>query len=100
MNDVVVIGGGVSGLSAAIHLADFGMKPLLIEGGRFPAHKICGEFFSPESFSFFKKWNITPPVLINRFQIFSGSDSFSQDLCTPAGSMSRYFFDNRLLLCL
>jgi isorenieratene synthase len=31
MNDVIVIGGGVAGLSAALHLAERGLKPLILE---------------------------------------------------------------------
>ena len=31
MNDVIIIGGGVAGLSAALHLAERGLKPLVLE---------------------------------------------------------------------
>jgi menaquinone-9 beta-reductase len=49
MYDLIVIGGGPAGTSAAISAARSGAKVLLLERGRFPRHKVCGEFVSPES---------------------------------------------------
>ena len=41
--DVVVIGGGVAGLSAALHLAERGLKPLLLEADpRFYGGRLAG----------------------------------------------------------
>jgi menaquinone-9 beta-reductase len=47
--DFVVIGGGPAGCSAAISAARAGRRVLLLERGRFPRHKVCGEFISPEA---------------------------------------------------
>jgi len=49
MYDVIVIGGGPAGTSAAITCARSGASALLLERGRFPRHKVCGEFVSAES---------------------------------------------------
>lgn len=46
--DLVVIGAGPAGSAAAITAARLGAKTLLLERGRFPRHKVCGEFVSPE----------------------------------------------------
>src|SRR4028118_1051457 len=46
--DVVVVGGGPAGTSAAVHLAMRGARVLLVERERFPRAKLCGEFISPE----------------------------------------------------
>ena len=46
--DIAIIGGGPAGSSAAIRLAAAGRKVLLIDKARFPRHKLCGEFVSPE----------------------------------------------------
>lgn len=47
--DLVIAGGGPAGSAAAITAARKGAKVLLLEKGRFPRHKVCGEFVSPES---------------------------------------------------
>jgi menaquinone-9 beta-reductase len=47
--DLIVIGGGPAGTSAAITAVRSGARVLLLERGRFPRHKVCGEFVSPES---------------------------------------------------
>ena len=49
MYDLVVIGGGPAGSAAAITAARRGVRVLLLERGRFPRHKVCGEFVSAES---------------------------------------------------
>lgn len=49
--DLIIIGGGPAGTSAAISAARRGATVLLLERGRFPRHKVCGEFVSAESLS-------------------------------------------------
>ena len=49
MHDLIVIGGGPAGTSAAITCARSGAHVLLLERGRFPRQKVCGEFVSAES---------------------------------------------------
>lgn len=97
MNDVIIIGGGVAGLSAAIHCHELGMKPILIEAGSYPAHKVCGEFFSPECLPLLKRWGIEPKNYIRRATFVRGSQSFSFDFPTAVGSMPRYYFDHKLM---
>ena len=47
--DLAVIGGGPAGCAATITASRAGKRVLLVEKGRFPRHKVCGEFISPES---------------------------------------------------
>jgi flavin-dependent dehydrogenase len=49
MYDLIVIGGGPAGSSAAITAARSGARVLLLERGKLPRHKVCGEFVSAES---------------------------------------------------
>lgn len=51
--DVLIVGGGPAGASAAIRLALTGARVLLCEQKKFPREKLCGEFISPECFSHF-----------------------------------------------
>ena len=56
--DVVVVGGGPAGASAAIHLAASGARVLVVERERFPREKLCGEFISPECFAHFARLGV------------------------------------------
>ncbi len=40
--DAIIIGGGVAGLSAALHLAERGLKPLVLEAGPRPGGRLAG----------------------------------------------------------
>ncbi|MBA3603974.1 MAG: FAD-dependent monooxygenase [Parachlamydiaceae bacterium] len=92
---VVIIGGGLAGLCAAIELCRIGIYPILIEAGSYPAHKVCGEFLSPESLPWLQKLNIHPTT-IN--EIFLGIDSKNVifKLPKPAGSLSHFILDAAL----
>ena len=46
--DVLIIGGGLAGLTSAIHLSQKGLKVILIEKSDYPRHKVCGEYISNE----------------------------------------------------
>lgn len=47
--DLIVVGGGPAGCATAIAAARCGGSVLLLERGRYPRQKVCGEFISPES---------------------------------------------------
>lgn len=49
MYDLIIIGGGPGGAAAAITASRNGARVLMLERGRFPRHKVCGEFVSAES---------------------------------------------------
>lgn len=46
--DVIIIGGGLAGLSSAIHLSKHDLSVLVIEKNSYPKHKVCGEYISNE----------------------------------------------------
>lgn len=48
MNQVTIIGGGLAGLTAGIHLSKIGIQVTIIEKNSFPKHKVCGEYISNE----------------------------------------------------
>jgi geranylgeranyl reductase family protein len=47
--DVIVVGGGPSGSTAAYYLAQAGLNVLLIEKSRFPRDKVCGDGLTPRA---------------------------------------------------
>lgn len=92
IHDFVIIGGGVAGLSAAIRLTELGAEPLLIEGGTYPTHKICGEFLSPECIPYLTNWNIDP-ITVFQTQLRTSSNHLSFIFPEPAGSLSHIQLD-------
>ncbi|MDQ1591085.1 MAG: hypothetical protein QOG71_1712 [Pyrinomonadaceae bacterium] len=56
--DVIVVGGGPAGTSAAVHLATRGARVALVERERFPRAKLCGEFISPECLAHFARLGV------------------------------------------
>jgi len=97
IEDCVIIGGGVAGLSAANQLADAGMQPFIVEAGVYPAHRICGEFFSHECLPILHRWGIHLPEQIKKSRFFRGEKKVEFTLPIPAGSGSRFDFDTLLL---
>lgn len=45
---VTIVGGGLAGLTAAIHLSKIGLKVIVFEKNEYPKHKVCGEYISNE----------------------------------------------------
>ena len=97
IEDCVIVGGGVAGLSAANQLADAGLNPLIIEASKFPAHRICGEFLSHECLPILHRWDIPVSGQIDLCRFFSGTKKVEFQLPVPSGSCSRYNLDSMLL---
>jgi len=83
MHDLIVIGAGPAGSSTAITAARSGARVLMLERGRFPRHKVCGEFVSPESVSLLREL----------------LDSMCSDLLDHAVRIdqARFFIDHQVL---
>ena len=60
MKNVLIVGGGIAGLSALNRLVDLGISATLVESGTYPSHKICGEFFSSECLPILSSWDVEP----------------------------------------
>ncbi|MDW5289534.1 NAD(P)/FAD-dependent oxidoreductase [Formosa sp. PL04] len=46
--DIIIVGGGLAGLSSAIHLSKANLSVLVLEKNSYPKHKVCGEYISNE----------------------------------------------------
>ena len=98
MNDLIIIGGGPAGTSAAITAARNGARVLILEHGRFPRHKVCGEFVSAESLGLLK--SLLPDTRlvdhaerISEARIFLDSRQLHARVHPPAASISRFDLD-------
>lgn len=98
--DVIVIGAGLAGCSAAIQLARDGWQVLLLEQQRYPTHKLCGEFLSVEVIENFVHLGILNAVQqAGAHQIYkalittSSGAKFEQPLPGTALGLSRYRLD-------
>jgi len=103
MYDLIVIGGGPAGSSAAITAAQAGVKVLLLERGRYPRHKVCGEFVSAESLGLLSellgnrgKASLTDAVPISHARVFLDDRTLESPINPPAGSIARYDLDAAL----
>jgi hypothetical protein len=96
--EIIIIGGGLAGLSAGIHLSKKGISVTIIEKNVFPKHKVCGEYISNEVLSYFDYLDIQlselKPTTITKLQ-FSTTDGTSIDTKLPLGGfgISRYELD-------
>lgn len=58
--DVIIVGGGLAGLTNAIHLSKFGIGVLVIEKNSYPKHKVCGEYVSNEVLPYLNYLGLDP----------------------------------------
>ena len=58
--DVIVVGAGPGGSSAAYHLARAGLDVLVLEKSTFPREKVCGDGLTPRAVKQLVGMGITP----------------------------------------
>lgn len=99
--DIGIVGGGLAGLTAAIHLASCGLKVLLFEKEKYPHHKVCGEYLSREILPYLESLNISleslNPKKIDQLHYSTPSGkNIKTDLKLGGIGISRYALDNYL----
>lgn len=100
--DVLIAGGGLAGLTAAVLLARRGWRVLVLEKENYPRHKVCGEYISNESRDFLlrlglplDRWQLPQ---ISRLQVSSpGGSSVHASLGLGGFGISRYRLDAALM---
>ena len=100
-NEIIVIGGGLAGLIAAIHLSKNGIPVTIIEKNSYSKHKVCGEYISNEVLSYLNWLDITisdlKPTNITKLQ-FSSVKGKTINTTLPLGGfgISRFSLDEFL----
>jgi flavin-dependent dehydrogenase len=102
--DVIIIGGGPTGSTAALYLSKFGFKTCVIEKKKFPREILCGEFLSGEVSKTLKELNLFEsflslnPVKISKFKFINEKGTeISSEFDFPAYALKRSLFDQFLL---
>ncbi len=99
--DIIIVGGGLAGLSLSILLARKQYKVLVLEKDSYPRHKVCGEYISNESRAFLLDLGMPIDTLalpqINTLQV---TDTNGNEVLAslPLGGfgISRYSLDAQL----
>jgi flavin-dependent dehydrogenase len=101
--DLIIIGGGPAGSSAAITAARAGARVLLLERGKFPRQKVCGEFTSAESLGLLGNLLTDPDHAlfkhaprISRARVFLDDRVMETPINPAAASIARYELDAAL----
>ncbi len=100
---VTIVGAGPAGCSAAIAALNEGAVVTIYEKSRFPRHKVCGEFLSPEvgpvldSLGVRESLEAARPVRLERVILHIGRRSKRFQLPEAAYSLSRSALDDLLL---
>ena len=98
---ILIIGGGLAGLTAALHLNKMGLIVTLIEKDTYPQHKVCGEYISNEVIPYFKWLGLDIESLAPTFisdLLFTSNLGKSIQTKLPLGGfgLSRYTIDHYL----
>lgn len=101
IEEIVIVGGGLAGASAACALARAGRPALLIEREAAPRHKVCGEFLSVEAQTYLAHIGIDLDALgasrITSVRLFHGRATAEADLPFMARGVSRRSLDEAVL---
>ncbi|MFC6268093.1 NAD(P)/FAD-dependent oxidoreductase [Frigoriflavimonas asaccharolytica] len=98
---IIIIGGGLAGLTSAIHLSKLGFSVIVVEKNSYPKHKVCGEYISNEVLPYFSWLNLDieslKPTHITDFHFSSESGKMIKTKLPLGGfGISRYTLDFEL----
>ena len=98
---VIIIGGGLAGLTAAIDLSQKGVSVTLFEKDEYPHHKVCGEYLSNEILPYLDSLDVDlsdlGPPEVNKLEYSSISGKLINcDLKLGGIGISRFGFDHHL----
>jgi flavin-dependent dehydrogenase len=101
--DLIVVGGGPGGSSTAITAARAGARVLLLERGRLPRQRVCGEFVSAESLQLLAgllgdsaSSLLTGAVRVSRARLFVDGHTIATPVDPAGASIARFDLDSAL----
>jgi flavin-dependent dehydrogenase len=99
--DVIIIGGGLAGLAAALDLSGRGHRVLVVERKQYPFHRVCGEYVSHEVVPYLRRLGADPaplgPATLTRFRLTSPAGRTLDSALDLGGfGVSRYRLDDFL----
>jgi menaquinone-9 beta-reductase len=101
--EILILGGGLAGLTAGIHLSRQGKDVIILEKHPYPRHKVCGEYLSAEVVPYLQSIGLDlreiNPKNITRF-CFSTFSGKTIEVSLPLGGLgiSRFALDHFLYL--
>ncbi|NCT17063.1 MAG: FAD-dependent oxidoreductase [Flavobacteriaceae bacterium CG_4_8_14_3_um_filter_34_10] len=99
--NIIIVGGGLAGLTSALHLSKNNLSVLVIEKNAYPNHKVCGEYVSNEVLPYLASLNIYPlkhqAKQIDKLILSSKTGAYLQQQLPLGGfGISRYCLDHLL----
>lgn len=100
---ITIVGGGLAGLALGIGLRQRGVPAVVWEAGRYPRHRVCGEFISGRGLEALTRLGLRDKLLAAGAREAQSVMFFSERNCTgthalprPALCLSRYALDELL----
>ncbi|MFV8225812.1 NAD(P)/FAD-dependent oxidoreductase [Christiangramia aquimixticola] len=98
--NIAIVGGGLAGLVAAIHLCKAGVQVILFEKNSYPNHKVCGEYLSNEILPYLDFLGVELPSSSPKIEKLSYSTHSGEKIECPLEmggvGVSRYTLDELL----
>ena len=89
--DAIIVGGGPSGATSAVLLAQAGWRIAVVEKAEFPRRKVCGEFISETTWPLLKQLRVAGPLLklagprVRRVAVYAGATMATAALASTGG---------------
>ncbi|GAB2963330.1 NAD(P)/FAD-dependent oxidoreductase [Hymenobacter coalescens] len=99
--DILIVGGGLAGLAAALDLSGRGWAVTVVERRHYPFHRVCGEYVSNEVLPYLRRLGADPaalgPARITQFLLSApGGRTLTAPLDLGGFGVSRYALDEFL----
>src|SRR5437660_934922 len=102
--DVIVVGGGPGGATAAALCTQRGLRVALFEYARFPRHKVCGDVINPNCWPVLEKLGAAGKIRALPHHeveaaVFAATEGEAINIPMPCGAIAvrRSLFDQALL---